>query len=192
MASPITHLKKKQLSPEEIRHNKLKELESLLAEQDQALNKLLQITGDLNDAGILDAALAMVKAKEGITEIVVHQATREPVTNLINNMMSAAGALTAIDPATTEKLAASVADGLKEAEAERTSDKKVGIFQLMKSLKDPDINRSIKFGLNFLKGMGKSLGNKSRIPKELPRIPRQLFSSDFFYYIEGTRFFKSL
>lgn len=160
MATPIRQLTKKQLSPDEIRQNKLHELESLLAEQDQALNKLLQITGDLNDAGILDAVLAMVKAKEGIAEIVVHQATREPVTNLINNMMSAAGALTAIDPAMTEKLAASAANGLKEAEKERTNDKKIGIFGLMKSLRDPDINRSIKFGLNFLKGMGKSLGNK--------------------------------
>ena len=160
MASPIRQLTKKQLSPDEIRQNKLHELESLLAEQDQALNKLLQITGDLNDAGILDAVLAMVKAKEGIAEIVVHQATREPITNLINNMMSAAGALTAIDPAMTEKLAASAANGLKEAEKERTNDKKIGIFGLMKSLRDPDINRSIKFGLNFLKGMGKSLGNK--------------------------------
>lgn len=160
MASPIRQLTKKQLSPDEIRQNKLHELESLLAEQDQALNKLLQITGDLNDTGILDAVLAMVKAKEGISEIVVHQATREPVTNLINNMMSAAGALTAIDPAMTEKLAASAANGLKEAEKERTNDKKIGIFGLMKSLRDPDINRSIKFGLNFLKGMGKSLGNK--------------------------------
>ncbi len=160
MASPITQLTKKKLSPEEIKQNKLKELEALLAEQDQALNKLLQITGDLNDAGILDAALAMVKAKEGITEIVMHQATREPVTNLINNMMSAAGALTAIDPATTEKLASSVAHGLKEAEEESKNDKKVGIFQLMKSLGDPDINRSIKFGLSFLKGMGKGLANK--------------------------------
>lgn len=160
MASPIRQLTKKQLSPDEIRQNKLHELESLLAEQDQALNKLLQITGDLNDTGILDAVLAMVKAKEGIAEIVVHQATREPITNLINNMMSAAGALTAIDPAMTEKLAASAANGLKEAEKERTNDKKIGIFGLMKSLRDPDINRSIKFGLNFLKGMGKSLGNK--------------------------------
>lgn len=160
MASPIRQLTKKQLSPDEIRQNKLHELESLLAEQDQALNKLLQITGDLNDAGILDAVLAMVKAKEGISEIVVHQATREPVTNLINNMMSAAGALTAIDPAMTEKLATSAANGLKEAEKERTNDKKIGVFGLMKSLRDPDINRSIKFGLNFLKGMGKSLENK--------------------------------
>lgn len=160
MASPITHLKKKELGPDEIRQKKLKELEALLADQDQALNKLLQITGDLNDSGILDAALAMVKAKEGITEIVMHQATREPVTNLINNMMSAAGALTAIDPATTDKLASSVANGLKEAEADSKTDKKVGIFQLMKSLGDPDINRAIKFGLSFLKGMGKGLASK--------------------------------
>lgn len=160
MASPITHLKKKELTPDEIRQKKLGELEALLAEQDQALNKLLAITGDLNDAGILDAVLAMVRAKEGITEVVMHQATREPVTNLINNMMSAAGALTAIDPAMSEKLAGSVANGLKEAEAERKNDKKVSIFQLMKALGDPDINRSIKFGLNFLKGMGRGLRDK--------------------------------
>ena len=160
MARPITQLKKKELTPEEIRQQKLQELEALLAEQDQALNKLLEITGDLNDAGILDAVLAMVKAKEGIAEVVIHQATREPVTNLINNMMSAAGALTAIDPATTEKLASSVASGLKEAEADQKNDQKIGLFQMMKALRDPDINRSIKFGLSFLKGMGKGLGNK--------------------------------
>ena len=160
MARPIPQLKKKELTPEEIRQQKLKELEALLAEQDQALNKLLEITGDLNDAGILDAALAMVKAKEGIAEVALHQATREPVTNLINNMMSAAGALTAIDPATTEKLTSSIANGLKEAEADQRNDQKMGLFQMMKALRDPDIQRSIKFGLSFLKGMGKGLGGK--------------------------------
>lgn len=160
MASPITHFKKKELTLEEIKQEKLHELESLLAEQDQALNKLLAITGDLNDAGILDAVMAMVKAKEGIASVVMHQASSEPVTNLINNIMSATGALTTIDPVMTQKLASSVANGLKEAESQRINDKKVGIFQLMKSLKDPDINRSIKFGLNFLKGMGKGMDGK--------------------------------
>jgi uncharacterized protein YjgD (DUF1641 family) len=28
---------------------------------------------------------------------------------------------------------------------------------LIKSLKDPDVNRAVKFGLHFLKGMGKGL-----------------------------------
>src|SRR5690606_13679510 len=155
MASPITQIKKKEWTADEIRQQKLYELETLIAEQDQALNKLLAITGDLDDAGVLDAVLAMVKAKEGIAEVVMGQATREPVTNLINNMMSAAGALTAIDPASTGKLASSVVNGLKEAQNQ--NGKKLGVLQLVKAFRDPDINRTIKFGLNFLKGMGKGL-----------------------------------
>lgn len=157
MASPITQIKKKEWTAEEIRQQKLYELETLIAEQNEALNKLLAITGDLDDAGVLDAVLAMVKAKEGIAEVVMGQATREPVTNLINNMLSAAGALTAIDPESTGKLASSVVNGLKEAEAQNQNGKKIGIFQMLKAVRDPDINRTIKFGLNFLKGMGKGL-----------------------------------
>lgn len=158
MASPITQIMKKEWTAEEIRQQKLYELETLLAEQNEALNKLLAIMGDLDDAGVLDAVLAMVKAKEGISEIVMEQATREPVTNLINNLMSAAGALTAIDPESTGRLASSAVRGLKEAEAQNQNGKKIGVFQLLKALRDPDINRTIKFGLNFLKGMGKELG----------------------------------
>ena len=157
MASPITQIKKKEWTAEEIRQQKLYELETLIAEQNEALNKLLAITGDLDDAGVLDAVLAMVKAKEGIAEVVMGQATREPVTNLINNMLSAAGALTAIDPESTGKLASSVVNGLKEAETQNQNGKKLGLFQMAKAFRDPDINRTIKFGLNFLKGMGKGL-----------------------------------
>ncbi|ALS78658.1 MULTISPECIES: DUF1641 domain-containing protein [Planococcus] len=157
MASPITQIKKRQWTPEEIRQQKLYELESLIAEQNQALNKLLAITGDLDDAGVLDAVVAMVKAKEGISEVVMGQATRVPVTNLINNMMGAAAALTAIEPASTEKLASSVVNGLKEAESQNHNGKKLGVLQMVKAFRDPDINRAIKFGLNFLKGMGKGL-----------------------------------
>ena len=42
MAVPITSIKKKELTPEEIKQNKLEELQSLIAEQDQALNKILR------------------------------------------------------------------------------------------------------------------------------------------------------
>lgn len=47
---------------------------------------------------MLEAANSMLKAKEPIAKIVLGQVTREPVTNLINNMMGAAGALTELDP----------------------------------------------------------------------------------------------
>lgn len=157
MATPITHINKKQLTHEELKLERLFELESQLAEQQQALHKLLEIIGELDKAGILDAVNAMVKAREDLTEIAVHQAVREPVTTLINNMMNAAGALTQIDPATTAKLASSVQRGLSEAEAKGAENRKIGPFGLLKALLNPDVNRSIRFGMHFLKGMGKEL-----------------------------------
>lgn len=160
MATPITRINKKQLTPDELRLQRLFELESQVADQQQGLQKLLEITGELDKAGILDAVNAVVKARENLTEIAVHQAAREPVAMLINNVMNAAGALTAIDPATTAKLAASVQRGLSEAEAKGTANRKIGPFGLWKALRDPDVNRSIRFGMDFLKGMGKELDRK--------------------------------
>ncbi|MGO1058441.1 DUF1641 domain-containing protein [Planococcus sp. FY231025] len=160
MATPITRIHKKQLTPAELKLQRLFELETQVAEQQQALHKLLEITGELDKAGILDAVNAMVKARENLTEIAVHQAAREPVTTLINNVMNAAGALTSIDPGTTAKLAAGVQGGFHEAEKAQAARRKIGPLGLWKALRDPDVNRSIRFGLNFLKGMGKELGQK--------------------------------
>ncbi|WP_318615757.1 DUF1641 domain-containing protein [Sporosarcina sp. YIM B06819] len=160
MAIPITSIKKKELSPEEIKQQKLAELQALIAEQDQALNKILEITGELDDAGIFDALKAMVKAKESLAKIAVDQASREPVTNIINHVLKASGVMSSIDPAVTEKLAIGIKKGLDEAELYRGNGEKVGVYQFMMALNDPDINRAAKFGLDFLKGMGKELGKE--------------------------------
>lgn len=158
MAVPITSIKKKQYSPEQIQEQKLKELQALLAKQDEALEKILSITGELNDIGVLDAVAAMVKAKEQIAKIAVDQVSREPITNLINHVMNASAVMSSIDPAITSKLVESVRSGLNEAELYRDNNEKVGVIQLMTLLKDDDINRGLKFGLDFLKGMGRGLG----------------------------------
>ena len=46
---------------------------------------------------------------------------------------------------------------MEEGNQHLQSNKKVGILDLMKVLKEFDINRAIGFGLHFLKGMGKGL-----------------------------------
>lgn len=158
MAVPITSIKKKQLTAEQIQEQKLEELQALLAKQDEALEKILSITGELNDSGVLDAVAAMVKAKEQIAKIAVDQVSREPITNLINHVMNASAVMSSIDPAITSKLVESVRSGLNEAELYRDNDEKVGVIQLMTLLKDDDINRGLKFGLDFMKGMGRELG----------------------------------
>ncbi|MEK4912025.1 hypothetical protein COL41_20255 [Bacillus mycoides] len=157
MAAPIQAVQKQELTEEELKQQKLEALKELLANNEDALNQMFNIVGELNDIGMLEAANSMLKAKEPIAKIVLGQVTREPVTNLINNMMGAAGALTELDPELTKKLIGSVLTGMDEGNQHLQSNKKVGILDLMKVLKDPDINRAIGFGLHFLKGMGKGL-----------------------------------
>ncbi|MFD0771157.1 DUF1641 domain-containing protein [Bacillus sp. CGMCC 1.60114] len=157
MAAPIKAIQKQELTEEEQKQQKLEDLKLLLANNEEALNQMFNIVGELNDIGMLEAANSMLKAKEPIAKIVLGQVTREPVTNLINNMMGAAGALTELNPELTKKLVSSVLTGMDEGNEHLQSNKKVGILDLMKVLKDPDINRAIGFGLHFLKGMGKGL-----------------------------------
>lgn len=157
MAQPITVVKKNVKTEEQIQQEKLAELQKALAEKDEALTKALDFIGELNKIGALEAANAMLEAKDKIASIALGQASREPVTNMINNLMGAAGVLTKMDPEVTARLLDSVVAGVKSGEDFVDSDKKIGAFDLVKSLKDPDINRAVGFGLHFLKGMGKEL-----------------------------------
>lgn len=157
MAEPITSIKRIELTPEEQQQQKLKELQTLITEQQQALNKIVEITAELDNAGVLDAVNAMVKARDEIAGIAVTQASREPMTNLINNLLNMTGLLTTISPEITGNLKDSVAKGIEEAELYKGNGDKVSILQVMTALNDPHVNRAVKYGLDFLKGMGKGL-----------------------------------
>ncbi|SFC94164.1 DUF1641 domain-containing protein [Bacillus sp. UNCCL81] len=157
MAQPITTIQKYVPTKEEQNQQKLEDLKLLLAENEDSLNKILNIVSELNDTGVLEAANSMIQSKEKITKIALEQMNREPVTNIINHIMGAAGALSNVDPETTTKLINSVTKGIDEGNKHLEKDDKVGIFDLVKVLKDPDVNRAVGFGINFLKGMGKGL-----------------------------------
>lgn len=157
MAAPITTIHRTEKTVEEIQSEKLAELQALLAEHDSALQQILEITGELHDIGVIEGLQAMIKAKDDITKIAVEQTSREPITNLINHAINASAMISSISPDITEKLSNSVKSGLESAEEEMINDNKVGILDLMRAMNDPDVNRAMKFGLSFLKGMGKGL-----------------------------------
>ncbi|MFK2825767.1 DUF1641 domain-containing protein [Bacillus sp. B190/17] len=156
MAAPITSIQEHKQTEERTQQN-LEDLQKLLADNEDALNKIFSIVSELNDIGALEAANAMLQAKEKIVDIALHQASREPVTNLINHFLGATGALANMDPNMTKKLAGSMTAGMEEANKHLHDDKQINMFDLLKVLKDPDINRAVGFGIHFLKGMGKEL-----------------------------------
>ncbi|MDM5249585.1 MULTISPECIES: DUF1641 domain-containing protein [unclassified Lysinibacillus] len=157
MAAPITTIQKAQKTEEQLKEEKLENLKELLSENEEMVNQVFTIMAELNDIGALEAATKLLEAKEDVAHIALGQLTRKPVTNIINNLMGVAGALTELNPETTTKLIESLNVGLDEANKAVESDEKVSAFKLLKMLNDPDVNRAVNFGVHFLKGLGKGL-----------------------------------
>uniref|UniRef100_UPI0035B508D0 DUF1641 domain-containing protein n=1 Tax=Parageobacillus toebii TaxID=153151 RepID=UPI0035B508D0 len=96
-----------------------------------------------------------------IAKIVIGQANRKPVTTMINHVIGMAQLLTNLDPQLTTKLLESTASSIAEAYKQtKEPDKKIGIFDLLKAMNDPDINRAIRFVLSALKEIGKRLNEE--------------------------------
>lgn len=157
MATPINSIRKNVLTDEQIAEQKLESLKQLVSENDSAVQQILKLVGELDSIGALEAANKMLEAKEEVANIALGQLTSKPVTNMINNMMGAAGALASLDPAVTEKLVGGLMSGVDEANKAVAENDKISTFQLVRMMKDPDVNRAMNFGIHFLKGLGSNL-----------------------------------
>ena len=157
MAKPITKIEEPILTEKEIQAQSLEKVLQDLSQNADGIIETIKLLQELHDSGILGAINNLVAAKEQVAKIAVGQMLRPPVTTAINNAMAAAGAITEIDPETTKKLMGGLSKGLQKAEEGFQSNKKVGVFELVKLIRDPDVNRVIKFSLNLLKGLGEGL-----------------------------------
>ncbi|MCT6924157.1 DUF1641 domain-containing protein [Metasolibacillus sp.] len=157
VAKLISTIKKEELTTEQLQAQKLEDLKQLVANNEDAVKQIFTILTELNDIGALEAASKLIEAKEEVAHIALGQLTRKPITNIMNNLMGVAGALSDMDPATTAKLIDALNSGLDEGNKAVEADEKIGVLQLMKQLKDPDVNRAVNFGVHFLKGLGKGL-----------------------------------
>lgn len=157
MAKPITTVQSPEPTPQQQNEQTLNQLIGTLIENADGVKQTAKLLQELNGSGILPALQALLEAKEQVAEIAVNQMLRPPVTNMMNNAMAAAGALTSIEPETTKKLMASLAEGLKKAQQGLSDNETTSVWTLMKVMTDPDINRALTFGLNLLKGLGRGL-----------------------------------
>ncbi|MFS0553760.1 DUF1641 domain-containing protein [Brevibacillus sp. 179-C9.3 HS] len=157
MARPISKVVEPVLTEKEKQDQTVESVLQALAKNPEGIQATIKLLQELHESGILGALNAAVEAKEDIAKIVVGQMVRPPVTNIINNAMAAAGGLAELDPEMTKKLMGGVTKGLLRADDALRSGEKVGILDVMRALRDPDINRAMGFGINLLKGLGEGL-----------------------------------
>lgn len=118
MAKEITLIQKKVITEEVKKQQLSDELLTQFAENREAVEETMQLLAGLQQAGLLDAAISLLAAKEDVSKIAVEQLNREPVKNALNNMMGAGEALSSVDPEVTKQVTSSLVTGLQFATEE--------------------------------------------------------------------------
>lgn len=157
MAKPITKIDEPTFTEKEKQDQTLEKVLQDLSQNADGIKETIKLLQELHESGILGAINNLVEAKEKVAKIAVGQLLRPPVTNALNNAMAAAGALTELDPEVTQKLVGGLSKGLQKAEEGFRVNKKVSVFDLVKLMRDPDVNRVIRFSIDLLKGLGEGL-----------------------------------
>ncbi|GKU80921.1 DUF1641 domain-containing protein [Niallia sp. NCCP-28] len=157
MAKPITKVEAPVFTEKEQQNQTLEKVLQDLSRNADGIKETIKLLQELHESGILGAINNLVEAKEDVAKIAVGQMLRPPVTNALNNAMAAAGVLTELDPEITKKLVGGLSTGLQRAEEGFRANKKVHIFDLVKLIRDPDVNRVVRFSIDLLKGLGEGL-----------------------------------
>ncbi|WP_163970839.1 DUF1641 domain-containing protein [Oceanobacillus halotolerans] len=154
MAKPISTVKKLEI-PEETKHEQhLDEVTKAVSENKEAILKGIELVSSLHESGALDFANALVKRREDALENIITEINKEQYASLLENMSKLVLYIGELNVDELYYFTERINDGIHEA-AVASEDSQTSYLDLLRALKDPQINRSITMLLNFLRGMGK-------------------------------------
>ncbi|GGG04035.1 DUF1641 domain-containing protein [Paenibacillus abyssi] len=160
MAKAITSIEKNRPTQAEADAEAVEQILQSAAKEREPLLKLIDILGDLNRLGILDAVQGILKNSEQIALIGINQMNKPGAHQMIKNGMGAVQFLSQIDPSKLQTLLQGVSAGIDHAVAAEP-DRRQGLWGMLGSLRNPDVSAALSVMMKFLQGMGKGL-NKSR------------------------------
>ncbi|TLS36870.1 DUF1641 domain-containing protein [Pseudalkalibacillus caeni] len=154
MAKAIKKIHKLELTEEEKKKKDLEEVEDALVKNKEAILESLEVINHMHERGITSLLNGMFGQGDKVLDIMVKAADKPENTNTIKNLLLMLGTLGMINVKQLEPILLKVDAGIANMSKEPDTDEKTGYFDLVRSLKDPEINRAITLILSFLKGMG--------------------------------------
>ena len=155
MAERITKIKRMQKSEEQIKQESLAEVTDAIAANKDSIMKAINIISTLDDAKILDAVSGMVNSRGVIANKFAVELNKEQYTGLITNMASLVFLLGDLNVKDLSIMLNKVNKGLSVAN-QASPNQKTSITGLMSVLRDDEMNRSLTYMLNMLRGMSRS------------------------------------
>lgn len=154
MANPITSIKRMEISEEDIKESNLTEVLDTISENKEAILKGIDILTTINESGALDIVSALVKQKDEAIKNVVQQANKPTYATILENLSDLFLLAEDFPVGELNHFIGKINQGLTDAST-IDPDQKTSYMDLIKMLKDPEINRSVTMLLGFLRGMGR-------------------------------------
>ncbi|MEA1020849.1 DUF1641 domain-containing protein [Bacillus subtilis] len=186
MAKAIKRIQKIEVTEEDQRKRDLREIEDALVDHKEAILETLHMLGHMNERGVLPLLRGLFGQGDKVLDILVKKADTEETANTLKNLLLLFGTLGMLDVKQLEPLILKVNAGVASAVEQKNSEEKTGYFDIIRSLKDPEINKSITLLFSFLKGMGqdtKELERTTQPPEhqkhhQEPREKREMNKRD--------------
>lgn len=155
MAKSLRHIEKQVPNKVEEQAQAMMQLMAAAAEQKDALLQFIEILGELQKAGLLDMAHGMLKNRHEIGVISINQMNKSGAQRFIKNGMSLVQFMGQLEPERLNRLLGAVSNGLETAESQPAN--AGGIWGMVRTFRDPEVNTSVGWMMNFLRGMGEEL-----------------------------------
>lgn len=154
MAERISKIKKIEKTYAQLKAESLDEVTSAIAENKDSILKAIDLIGVLDEAKILDALKGAVKQRGVITEKIVTELNKDQYSGILHNMGQMLFLLGSLDTDELSVLLNKVNKGLRVAN-QANPNARSSVSGLVKVLKDDEINQSLTYFLNILKGMSR-------------------------------------
>ena len=154
MAERITKINRLEKSKEQIKLESLNEVTDAIVENKDSILKAIRIIKTLDDAKLLDAISGGIKGRQVIINKFATELNKDMYTGLITNLAPMVFMLGNLEVKELSQFLNKLNNGLHVAN-QASPNAKTTIRNLMGVLKDDDMNRSLTYMLNLLKGMSR-------------------------------------
>ena len=169
MAKAIKKVHKLTLTEEEKRSRDLREVEDALIQNKAAILQTLEIMNHMQDKGLLALLNGLFGQGDKVLDIAVKAMDKPENTNTLKNLLLLLGTLGMINVKQLEPFLLKIDAGIARVAEYKDTEEKTSYFDLVRSLKDPEINKAVTILMQFLKGMGQETEPYEKTTQDTPQ-----------------------
>lgn len=154
MAKPTNVIARPVKTTEEERATALEALLEGASDNSPALLEALALLQSLHQRGILEALAALFQKGDDVLGITMDTLAQPAYSRGAKNALALAQTLSALDEETLATSQRMVVNGVRGFTNAKPPVKPLGVFDLLRALKDPDVSAGLAATLGLLKGIG--------------------------------------